>query len=195
MHSNRGMSWNIIELTNLLILSLSLFLSKLMERFEYIQLVLVLQAVWVFSLIDYEPPTYHNGAYQYPWWAEAIGWGIASLSLICLPAFAIYVLIRSEGVTLAEVSCFALILQSYCYIDIYLPRYFVSHSTNFSFIVLQKLRNSIKPHFEACKLCGQEYCTEPLHTMDEDMVKEPLHEMNSLIQPHVINFLPPKQQI
>ncbi|XP_043274241.1 sodium- and chloride-dependent GABA transporter ine [Venturia canescens] len=121
---------------------------------------LLIMAVWVFSLIDYEPPTYHNGAYQYPWWAEAIGWGIASLSLICLPAFAIYVLIRSEGATLAE-----------------------------------KLRNSIKPHFEACKLCGQEYCTEPLHTEDEDMVKEPLPEMNSLIQPHAINFLPPKQQI
>ena len=61
------------------------------------------QAVWVFSLIDYEPPTFHNGAYEYPWWAEAIGWGIASLSLICLPAFAIYVLIRSDGVTFSEV--------------------------------------------------------------------------------------------
>lgn len=61
------------------------------------------QAVWVFSLIDYEPPTYHNGEYKYPWWAEAIGWGIASLSLICIPAFAIYEFIRANGNTCAEV--------------------------------------------------------------------------------------------
>lgn len=57
----------------------------------------------MFSLIDYEPPTYHNGDYIYPWWAEAIGWGIASLSLICIPAFAVYVLVRADGVTFAEV--------------------------------------------------------------------------------------------
>lgn len=61
------------------------------------------QAVWVFSLIDYEPPTYHNGDYVYPWWAEAIGWGIASLSLICIPAFAVCVLVRADGITFAEV--------------------------------------------------------------------------------------------
>lgn len=61
------------------------------------------QAIWVFSLIDYEPPTYHNGDYIYPWWAEAIGWSIASLSLICIPAFAVYVLVRADGVTFAEV--------------------------------------------------------------------------------------------
>jgi len=61
------------------------------------------QAIWVFSLIDYEPPTYHNGDYTYPWWAETIGWSIASLSLICIPAFAVYVFVRADGVTFAEV--------------------------------------------------------------------------------------------
>lgn len=66
-------------------------------------IVLSFQAVWVFSLIDYEPPTYHNGDYVYPWWAEAIGWSIASLSLICIPAFAVYVFVRADGVTFAEV--------------------------------------------------------------------------------------------
>lgn len=59
--------------------------------------------MWVFILIDYEPPTYGNGVYKYPWWAEAIGWGIASLSLMCIPAFAIYVLVNSEGATFIEV--------------------------------------------------------------------------------------------
>ncbi|XP_046738199.1 sodium- and chloride-dependent GABA transporter ine-like isoform X2 [Diprion similis] len=119
---------------------------------------LLIMAVWVFSLIDYEPPTYHNGAYIYPWWAEAIGWGIASLSLVCIPAVAIYVLIRAEGDTF-----------------------------------LQKLRKSIKPDFEACRICGQEYCTDPLHTMDEDSAKEPLHELNSLIQQNS-TYIPPKPE-
>lgn len=64
------------------------------------------QAVWVFSLIDYEPPHYtrSDGKYMYPWWAEAIGWGIASLSIVCIPAFAIYVFVQAEGTTFTEVS-------------------------------------------------------------------------------------------
>ncbi|XP_020706589.1 sodium- and chloride-dependent GABA transporter ine isoform X1 [Athalia rosae] len=119
----------------------------------------LIMAVWVFSLIDYEPPTYRNGEYIYPWWAETLGWGIASLSLICIPAFAIYVLLRAEGDTF-----------------------------------LQKLRNSIKPDFEACQTCGQEYCTEPLHSLDEDSIKEPLHELNNLIQQNS-NCLPPKPEV
>ncbi|XP_029663418.1 sodium- and chloride-dependent GABA transporter ine-like isoform X1 [Formica exsecta] len=108
---------------------------------------LLIMAVWVFSLIDYEPPTYHNGDYTYPWWAEAIGWGIASLSLICIPAFAVYVFVRADGVTFAE-----------------------------------RLKNSIKPHFEACKVCGQEYCMEPMHNLEEDILKEPQTDMNTSIQ-------------
>lgn len=60
----------------------------------------------MFSLIDYEPPHYtrSDGKYMYPWWAEAIGWGIASLSLVCIPAFAIYVFVQAEGTTFTEVS-------------------------------------------------------------------------------------------
>ncbi|XP_032669815.1 sodium- and chloride-dependent GABA transporter ine isoform X2 [Odontomachus brunneus] len=107
---------------------------------------LLIMAVWVFSLIDYEPPTYHNGDYVYPWWAEAIGWGIASLSLICIPAFAVCVLVRADGITFAE-----------------------------------RLKNSIKPHFEACKVCGQEYCIEPLHNLEDDVQKEPQVDMNTSI--------------
>ncbi|XP_029162588.1 sodium- and chloride-dependent GABA transporter ine isoform X4 [Nylanderia fulva] len=109
---------------------------------------LLIMAVWVFSLIDYEPPTYHNGDYTYPWWAEAIGWGIASLSLICIPAFAVYIFVRADGVTFAE-----------------------------------RLKNSIKPHFEACKVCGQEYCMEPMHNLDEDdILKEAQTDVNTSIK-------------
>ncbi|XP_012526109.2 sodium- and chloride-dependent GABA transporter ine isoform X1 [Monomorium pharaonis] len=108
---------------------------------------LLIMAIWVFSLIDYEPPTYHNGDYTYPWWAEAIGWGIASLSLICIPAFAVYVFIKADGATFAE-----------------------------------RLKNSIKPHFEACKVCGQEYCMDSIHNLPEDMLKEPQTDVNTSIQ-------------
>ncbi|KAK0156818.1 hypothetical protein PV327_011594 [Microctonus hyperodae] len=112
-------------------------------------------------LIDYQRPTYGNGAYQYPWWAEAIGWGIASMSLICIPAFAIYVFFKSEGITFFE-----------------------------------KLGNAIRPHFEACKMCRQEYCTEPLHNLDDNLVKEPLQEMNNLIQSNVpVNIISTKGEI
>ncbi|XP_046826895.1 sodium- and chloride-dependent GABA transporter ine isoform X1 [Vespa crabro] len=119
---------------------------------------LLILAVWVFSLIDYEPPTYRNGEYEYPWWAEAIGWGIASLSLICIPAFAIYVFIKSDGNTFSE-----------------------------------KLKNSIKPHFEACKLCGQEYCQEPMHNLEEETAKDPQQDMINPIQLNA-NYLLSKPQ-
>ncbi|XP_063226082.1 sodium- and chloride-dependent GABA transporter ine [Bacillus rossius redtenbacheri] len=62
----------------------------------------LIMAVWVFSLIDYEPPQYDNGVYKYPLWAEALGWFIASLSLMCIPAFAVIVFVRSEGNTFME---------------------------------------------------------------------------------------------
>ncbi|CAG2059870.1 unnamed protein product [Timema podura] len=62
----------------------------------------LIMAVWVFSLIDYEPPHYNNGEYKYPLWAEALGWFIASLSLLCIPAFAVIVFIRSEGNSFME---------------------------------------------------------------------------------------------
>ncbi|KAG5330985.1 INE protein, partial [Acromyrmex heyeri] len=121
---------------------------------------LLIMAVWVFSLIDYEPPTYHNGDYIYPWWAEAIGWGIASLSLICIPAFAVYVFVRADGATFAE-----------------------------------RFKNSIKPHFEACKVCGQEYCMEPMHNLPEppeDMLKEPQTDVNTSIQLNSYNQMKPQ---
>ncbi|XP_023248599.1 sodium- and chloride-dependent GABA transporter ine-like isoform X2 [Copidosoma floridanum] len=121
---------------------------------------LLIMSVWVFSLIDYEPPhyTHADGKYKYPWWAEALGWGIASLSLVCIPAFAVYVFFRAEGTTFYE-----------------------------------KLYNSIKPSFEACEVCGQEYCAEPTHSTEDELLKEPLHEMNNVIQV-VPSYQPVKTQ-
>lgn len=62
-----------------------------------------LKSLWIFSLINYEQPTYHNGKYEYPRWAHGIGWTIASASLICIPAYAFINIIRAEGDTFLEV--------------------------------------------------------------------------------------------
>ncbi|XP_048522305.1 sodium- and chloride-dependent GABA transporter ine isoform X2 [Dendroctonus ponderosae] len=63
---------------------------------------LMIFALWVFLIIDYEPPTYNNGAYHYPQWAIVIGWIICSLSIICIPAYMIIVIFQSPGKTLME---------------------------------------------------------------------------------------------
>ncbi|CAG0880902.1 unnamed protein product [Darwinula stevensoni] len=42
-------------------------------------------AVWVFSIFNYERLTWNHGHYKYPQWAEAVGWFIASLSLLPIP--------------------------------------------------------------------------------------------------------------
>lgn len=83
------------------------------------------QAVWVFFLIDYEPPTYNNGQYQYPWWAEALGWGIASLSLAAIPVMAVLAVYKAQGDTLKEVRDAAVALKCFplSYLFFHLPKY------------------------------------------------------------------------
>ncbi|XP_014254300.1 sodium- and chloride-dependent GABA transporter ine isoform X2 [Cimex lectularius] len=56
--------------------------------------------LWIFSIIDYEPPKYNNGMYTYPWWAEVLGWFITASCLLCIPILAVYVVASMEGKTL-----------------------------------------------------------------------------------------------
>ncbi|XP_066146284.1 sodium- and chloride-dependent GABA transporter ine-like isoform X2 [Euwallacea fornicatus] len=63
---------------------------------------LMIFALWVFLIIDYEPPTYNNGVYHYPRWAIAIGWIICSLSIICIPGYMIVIFIGAPGSNLIE---------------------------------------------------------------------------------------------
>lgn len=60
------------------------------------------QSLWIFSLINYKKPTYHNGHYEYPDWAHALGWTIAAISLVCIPGYAIINIVRAEGETFLE---------------------------------------------------------------------------------------------
>ena len=42
--------------------------------------------------------------YQYPPWAEFIGWMIALMSMVLIPGFAIYEIYRANGLTIRAVS-------------------------------------------------------------------------------------------
>ncbi|KAL4710706.1 hypothetical protein ACJJTC_004351 [Scirpophaga incertulas] len=60
----------------------------------------LLLALWVASLVDYTPPSYRQ--YPYPAWAQALGWTIASVSLLCIPVYAVVTVARAPGKTLGE---------------------------------------------------------------------------------------------
>ena len=59
------------------------------------------QAIWIFSLIDYERPTY--ASYRYPEWAIGLGWFLASLSILPIPLCAAVTLWQAAGRTPWEV--------------------------------------------------------------------------------------------
>jgi solute carrier family 6 GABA transporter-like protein 6/8/11/12/13 len=56
---------------------------------------LLILAIMIFNWVSYSPVTY--GDYVFPSWAEGIGWGIASLSLICIPAGMALAIYRAKG--------------------------------------------------------------------------------------------------
>ncbi|KAL0842076.1 hypothetical protein ABMA28_014270 [Loxostege sticticalis] len=60
----------------------------------------LLLALWVASLVDYTPPGYRQ--YAYPTWAQVLGWIIASLSLLCIPVYAVVTIVRAPGKNFRE---------------------------------------------------------------------------------------------
>lgn len=65
------------------------------------QFVVSSQAIFVFYVVQYEPLTYGK-TYQYPMWAQGIGIGISFSSMVWIPAYAVYYMIKSKG-TIKEV--------------------------------------------------------------------------------------------
>lgn len=61
----------------------------------------LLQAIFVFSIVQYAPVTYGKG-YQYPAWAEALGICISLSSMLWIPLYAAYYVYITPG-TLKEV--------------------------------------------------------------------------------------------
>uniref|UniRef100_A0A803JFV1 Transporter n=1 Tax=Xenopus tropicalis TaxID=8364 RepID=A0A803JFV1_XENTR len=51
---------------------------------------------FLFSLIKYSPLKYNN-RYVYPSWGYAIGWLMALSSMICIPIYAFYIILRTKG--------------------------------------------------------------------------------------------------
>ena len=64
---------------------------------------LLFQFIFIFMFVDYRPSTY--GDYEYPGWADAMGWLMAAFSLIFIPIGMIYKINRErDGANLLEVN-------------------------------------------------------------------------------------------
>ncbi|XP_039287261.1 sodium-dependent proline transporter [Nilaparvata lugens] len=66
----------------------------------------ILSVIFIYSLIDYKPLHYEN--YDYPDWADGIGWVLAGLSTLQIPVWAIAIVLRQKGPTFKEKFCQAL---------------------------------------------------------------------------------------
>lgn len=66
----------------------------------------LIMAIWIFSLVDYEAPTYNKGKYIFPSWSIGMGWAISSLSLIAIPVLAVVAVIRAKGDNIIKVLIF-----------------------------------------------------------------------------------------
>ncbi|XP_064417128.1 sodium- and chloride-dependent GABA transporter 2-like [Latimeria chalumnae] len=53
-------------------------------------------AIFLFSLIKYTPLKYNNH-YVYPDWGYALGWLMAASSIVCIPAFALFIFVTTKG--------------------------------------------------------------------------------------------------
>uniref|UniRef100_H2RMJ4 Transporter n=1 Tax=Takifugu rubripes TaxID=31033 RepID=H2RMJ4_TAKRU len=60
----------------------------------------IIAFILVFTVIQYKPITYND--YIYPGWSLAIGFAMALSSVICIPIYAIYKVVRSPGATFRE---------------------------------------------------------------------------------------------
>ena len=54
-------------------------------------------AIWLFSMADYQEPTYNNGQYVCPPWAIGLGWLLALLSLLTIPVCAAVAVLKAAG--------------------------------------------------------------------------------------------------
>ena len=63
------------------------------------------QSIMIFGFVMYEPLTYEE--YEYPLWANLLGWGIAMSSIVCMPTLAVIQILRQSG-TFSEVCGFCI---------------------------------------------------------------------------------------
>ena len=75
----------------------------------FISVTSVLQALFIAMWVQYEPMKY-GATYTYPPWAQAVGLMLAFSSMLCIPAYAVYAMLKAPG-TLREVSQSLLVLS------------------------------------------------------------------------------------
>jgi hypothetical protein len=65
---------------------------------------ILFQIIVISSIISYSPLSYTtaDGTYEYPFYANVLGWGVALASMMLIPGYAVYKIIRTKG-TLKEV--------------------------------------------------------------------------------------------
>jgi len=56
----------------------------------------ILQAIFLFYIVQYEPVTYGND-YEYPPWAESFGICLSLSSMLWIPLYALYYIISTPG--------------------------------------------------------------------------------------------------
>ncbi|KAK2175343.1 hypothetical protein NP493_735g00005 [Ridgeia piscesae] len=67
----------------------------------YVLVPVFITAIMIFNWVQYRPVTY--GKYTFPDYAEGIGWGIAGLSIICIPLGMIRGMLNTPGDSLYQV--------------------------------------------------------------------------------------------
>ena len=72
------------------------YYSNYIDVFQYL-----FQGIWIFSLVQYQP--FSVAGYEYPTWAIVLGWIIAVLSIVCIPAALVHSIATAEGKTLWQV--------------------------------------------------------------------------------------------
>ncbi|XP_022080336.1 sodium- and chloride-dependent GABA transporter 2-like [Acanthaster planci] len=55
-------------------------------------------AIWIFSVVTWTPLKYND--YTFPLWGEAIGWFFALNSMMCIPIYFVYRLVKARGTIL-----------------------------------------------------------------------------------------------
>lgn len=61
----------------------------------------VYQTIFIYSIFTHKPLHYED--YDYPDWADGLGWCLACLSMFQIPFWAIVVVVRSKGSSLKQV--------------------------------------------------------------------------------------------
>lgn len=85
------------------------------------------QTIFIYSIIAHKPLHYEN--YDYPDWADGVGWCLACLSMCQIPFWALVVVLRAKGSSLKQVRGLSMLLE----FEILLANLFAGPQDEFNF--------------------------------------------------------------